>query len=488
MTTPDCTNDCVAPLRFPQRPLNRPGLPHLAYRIGTYADIRQALLRNLNKDPVLAGWTHQSPDDPGIALLEGAAVLGDILTFYQELYANEAYLSTARWREDVADLVRLLGYRLAPGLGGRGVFAFEVSGAAPVTIPKGFPVSAQVTGTGEAADFETSQELLAYPWLSRFSLFRPLWTPNITKATTELVVTGPDPFTDPVPLAKGDRLVLGRPYPAVDPARLLDGQVVVVDSVRELHGQQRFRIKGALSLSENAARLAGFKLGRSFRHVGNAAPPTMITVSNGTATQSPVGFGRSLNQTTSDNVDPDLDPKVFPLEGKIDGLAAGAPIVCQSALMGSVMLDFGVWPLPFPFRTPVVMTLIRTITEVRHGSYTWGPITGPATVAVVDRELTTEVLPAVDPWVPLRYTYDRVDIREIQFHETASPLLTIEAAPEPTPASAGHDLYFLGTDAQAQALNGRTLLLASRRSRPRPRCKRCKHWRPASPSATCCAA
>ena len=53
-------------------------------------------------------------------------MLGDILTFYQELYANEAYLRTAHWRTSIAELVRLLGYRLAPGLGGSGTFAFEV--------------------------------------------------------------------------------------------------------------------------------------------------------------------------------------------------------------------------------------------------------------------------------------------------------------------------------------------------------------------------
>ena len=46
----------------------------------------------------LASWTHRTADDPGIALLEGAAILGDILTFYQQHYANEAFLRTAAWR------------------------------------------------------------------------------------------------------------------------------------------------------------------------------------------------------------------------------------------------------------------------------------------------------------------------------------------------------------------------------------------------------
>ena len=106
---------CTRPLVFPARPDNRPALPRIGYRIGSYSDFREHLMRRLDATPALAHWTHREPDDPGIALLECAAVLGDILTFYQELYANEVYLRTAAWRSSVAELVRLVGYRLAPG-------------------------------------------------------------------------------------------------------------------------------------------------------------------------------------------------------------------------------------------------------------------------------------------------------------------------------------------------------------------------------------
>jgi len=131
----DDVSACVRESLFPLCPVNRPDLPHIQYRIGSYADFRDALVDRLDREPVLRRWTHRGADDPGIALLEGAAILGDILTFYQELYANEAFLRTAQWRESVADLVRLGGYRLAPGLGGRGDFAFEVRGDAPVSVP-----------------------------------------------------------------------------------------------------------------------------------------------------------------------------------------------------------------------------------------------------------------------------------------------------------------------------------------------------------------
>ena len=116
MSDDKCENGCVLPLRFPRRPGenlpsvhgvvcfcstpdarissdNRPALPHVNYRIGTYGTIREWLLHQVNQTPKLKNWTHRTPDDPAIALLEGASILGDILTFYQETYANEAFLT-----------------------------------------------------------------------------------------------------------------------------------------------------------------------------------------------------------------------------------------------------------------------------------------------------------------------------------------------------------------------------------------------------------
>ena len=152
----NCRNDCVEPFDFPKKINNRPGLTHIDYRIGTYADFLEAMFRELNQDKVLKNWTHRESDDPGIALLEGAAVLGDILTFYQELYANEAYLRTAQWRESIADLVRLLGYQLSPGVGGKATFAFKFKGEKSIVIPAGFPLKAQLDTIEKPADFETT--------------------------------------------------------------------------------------------------------------------------------------------------------------------------------------------------------------------------------------------------------------------------------------------------------------------------------------------
>ena len=229
----DCRNDCPEPLIFPKKIDNRPGLSHIDYRIGTYSDFREAFLRKLNADPILASWTHRNADDPGIALLEGASILGDILTFYQELYANEAYLRTAQWRESIADLVRLVGYRLSPGLGGKATFAFEVKGDKPVVIPKGFPIKAQVEGAEKPVDFETTKEAIACPYLSKFNLYRRLYTPYITQDAKEFYIYSPDQYLNPVKLEKGDRLMIGDPYPPANPTRLINGEIVIVDEIRE---------------------------------------------------------------------------------------------------------------------------------------------------------------------------------------------------------------------------------------------------------------
>ena len=65
-------------------------------------------------------WTARGSDDYGIALLEMWAYLADILTFYQERIANEAFLRTALLRASVLRLAALLDYRPAPGVAAGG--------------------------------------------------------------------------------------------------------------------------------------------------------------------------------------------------------------------------------------------------------------------------------------------------------------------------------------------------------------------------------
>lgn len=92
---------------------NRPGLPALDRRIGTHRQFLDSMLARLSAAdrPELAPLTTREPDDPSIALLDGWAVIADVLTFYQERIANEGYLRTATEQDS---LTRLGQARRAP--------------------------------------------------------------------------------------------------------------------------------------------------------------------------------------------------------------------------------------------------------------------------------------------------------------------------------------------------------------------------------------
>ena len=481
---------CIDPIVFPRELYNRPALDWIDYRIGRYPEIREALLRGIDAEPLLAGWTHRGADDAGIALLEGAAVLGDILTFYQELYANQAFLRTATWRDSVSDLVRLIGYRLSPGLGGRGTFAFEVEGEAAIAVPAGTPLQAQVSGLETKADFATEEDLLAYPWLGRFNLFRPLDYPSIGSTTKSFAVAAPDPEETPLGLGEGDRLLLGVPYPSGDPDRLLDPELVVVDAVEDLHGQPILRIKGGLRRSSSVPELVGYRIGRSFRHLGHNAPPTVTEVSgsgsSASVSQSNISYIRNLGSSTPNSsfdkttvsgtlgggssiiefeslaefssaktvVSPTIGSLDLPLAQEVDDLAQGSTVVVHGELQSSSASG------------NLTVALLRSAAELKPASYTWGALTAPSTLIRLEENLSTSADLSAEG---VSGTFNEADIRELQIHETLSPLITLIAAPgDDETQSSGHNLYFLGTAEQAATLDKRPILMALDDAEPEP--------------------
>ena len=76
----------------------------------------------------------------------------DILTFYTERLANEAYLGTAIEGRSVFELARLVGYKPSPGVSASTVLAFTLASApgspAIVPIPAGTRVQS-VPGPGQ---------------------------------------------------------------------------------------------------------------------------------------------------------------------------------------------------------------------------------------------------------------------------------------------------------------------------------------------------
>ena len=124
----------------PETIKNRPELSSIRYRVGTYASFRQAMIEAIARKPALKRWTTRASDDYGIALLEMWAYLADILTFYQERIANEAFLRTARLRESVLRLASFVGYRPSSGVAATAYLAFTVEKGKQVKIPIGLLV------------------------------------------------------------------------------------------------------------------------------------------------------------------------------------------------------------------------------------------------------------------------------------------------------------------------------------------------------------
>ncbi len=89
----------------------------------------------------------------------------DILTFYTERLANEAYLGTAIEGRSVFELARLVGYKPSPGVSASTVLAFTLAnapGSPPIVpIPAGTRVQS-VPGPGQSPQvFESSSSITA---------------------------------------------------------------------------------------------------------------------------------------------------------------------------------------------------------------------------------------------------------------------------------------------------------------------------------------
>src|SRR5205823_3709397 len=105
-----------------------------------------------------------------ISVLDMWAYLADILTFYQERTANEAYLRTALLKESVQRLAGLLDYRPAPGAAAVVLVAFTLEPARKLLIPAGQRVQSVPGENEKAQKFETVEVVAAEDVLNRIPI------------------------------------------------------------------------------------------------------------------------------------------------------------------------------------------------------------------------------------------------------------------------------------------------------------------------------
>ena len=463
----DCKHDCKNPAVFPLPVFNRPALQQINYRIGTYSRMREHMLNQLNRDLTLQNWTHRGADDPGIALLEGNALVGDILTFYQNLYANEAFLRTADWHESVAELVQLTGYRLAPGVGGDATFALKIKGDNAVTVPAGFGFKAQLLDRDQQDEFESTTAITAYPHLSEFNLYTPSAAmQNISKDETQLELHAVEneqslSALQAVEFNKGDRVLLvpnsemfdtsGVSYVTQDKPEIL-----IVSAVEAVVNRIIITFEGALRIDRSSS-IRAFKIDRSFRHFGyNASSQFPVYEINGSGnitdvTLDDTNFKRNIYGNFFDSGEySGLRKEQMPLDQEVDDLALGTRLICQG------ITEFGdINPGDPPNWMDQHYIVVKTIEEISVDSLRWANIEAAVTVVTVDKKLMTN-LSVLD---------EKTDIRQTLFHEAVSPELSLRALSTfPGGDFSDGKLEFFGKYAETKALAERNLLLVDNKA------------------------
>jgi uncharacterized phage protein gp47/JayE len=155
-----CCAPASAPPAAPLRPSNVPNLEQIAYRIGTFGSFRRAMLDSLAQ--ILPGWRQaEAGQDYATMFIELWAYIADVLTFYQERIANEAFIGTATQRDSLLRLAELIDYRASPGAAANALLAFKLGKDKVATVPIGLRVSSKPSAGKPAAIFETDAAIHA---------------------------------------------------------------------------------------------------------------------------------------------------------------------------------------------------------------------------------------------------------------------------------------------------------------------------------------
>ncbi len=117
--------------------------PIIDYVTKDYEGFRAGMLALIPQ--LLPNWTDRSESDFGVVLIELFAYVADILSYYQDRVANEAYLPTATQRRSVAELLRLIDYQIDPGLAARVLLHLDASSDVQVGV-NALPYRVRATG------------------------------------------------------------------------------------------------------------------------------------------------------------------------------------------------------------------------------------------------------------------------------------------------------------------------------------------------------
>jgi hypothetical protein len=112
------------------------------YTSKDYYSIREELIERIQDR--IPDWKASDPADFGVALVEAFAYVSDILSYYIDRNANEAFITTASQRDSVLNIARNYGYTPAGYRQALVELTFTNTSATEVTLPEGTVVSGDV--------------------------------------------------------------------------------------------------------------------------------------------------------------------------------------------------------------------------------------------------------------------------------------------------------------------------------------------------------
>ncbi|CAN5744019.1 putative baseplate assembly protein [soil metagenome] len=187
---------------FPSTPKIQPGASSLARQIGTFADFRTAMMGDIARMPAWHHWRGRDTRDFGVMLLEMWAYVCDVVSFYDQTIANEAYVRTAIRRSSLRRLTALIGYRPRPAVASSATVALVASGRRPITVPAGTAIRSSGFGTEPPQTFELDADTIIHPFFNAWPIERTRPS-TVDLSASQLLVDRAS-----CRVKKGDRLAL----------------------------------------------------------------------------------------------------------------------------------------------------------------------------------------------------------------------------------------------------------------------------------------
>lgn len=134
-------------------------VPQVDYTSRDYTAIREDLIALIPE--YAPTWTNRDPADFGMTILEAVSYMGDLLNYYIDRSANEAFISTASQRENVLQIAKLLGYIPTDSAASSVTLTFQNSTGSAITVPALTQVatSAIASASSNQIIFETDTAL-----------------------------------------------------------------------------------------------------------------------------------------------------------------------------------------------------------------------------------------------------------------------------------------------------------------------------------------